>query len=140
MRKKKVEPPLDIPPGLKRRLRLVNIGICAVVASTTAALGWAWTHPVPPMPLPPLSVPVYWGPALPIHTPRVLATTMGAAFGAVIAGHLDIAYPLVHQAARRFRRPSLASHHWAWGIFAPALRQSTMRAAAFTAGVIGILL
>lgn len=122
-----------------RELLLLRIGGCVLTAGICTALGWVWTHPTPfvELPMPPS---VYWVPVPPIHAPQVLIATMGAAFGAVVAGRLDIAYPLMRQAARRFRWLGQAPHHWAWGIFAPALRQSTMGSATLTAGVIGISL
>ena len=140
MRKKNDPGPhLDIPPSLQRSLRVANICGCVAAAGVTAALGWIWMHPAPHIELP-IPVSVYWVPVPPIHTPRLLVAAMGAAFASVVVGHLDLAYPLVRWVAPKFGQSALASHHWVWGIFASALRQSTMRAACLIAGVVGLSL
>lgn len=138
------DPPLPLPPEFHRQLHLADAGITVALALAAAGLAWMVTHPPGPMPPPELSSqpPLYWVPVPPIQDARTLAVTMAAAAGAVLACHLDPAYPLVRWVSRKFRlRPDPAGdHHWLRGILAPALRQSTMRTTAFVAGVVGIVL
>lgn len=136
------EPRQVVPPKLRRQLRIADAGVAVCITVAGAALMWMAMHPGQVVP-PPLEVPPepYWVPAPPVRDPRALGAAMAAAFATVLACHLDPAYPLLSRAARKFGRPDLAAPHGRlWGIFAPALRQSSLRLAALVAGVVGISL
>lgn len=137
------EPRQVVPPKFRRQLRIADAGIAVCITVAGVALIWMVMHPAQVVPPPLLEVPPepYWVPGPPIRDSWAFGTAMAAAFISVLACHLDPAYPLVNRAARKFGRPDLAAPHGRlWGIFAPALRQSSLRLAALVAGVVGISL